>query len=125
MNIIEIVDHIGLAIDILGIAVMVGGGVAVSADFISRLRKGSSFKDLYIPYRHGIGRSIILGLEFLVAGDLIRTVAVQPTYYSVLILAMIVGIRTFLGVILSMEIEGRWPWQGGPLRERRTTARGG
>ena len=58
-----------------------------------------------------LGRSILLGLELLVAADIIRTVAVTPTYESVGVLAIIVLIRTFLSFSLELEITGRWPWQ--------------
>ena len=61
--------------------------------------------------RNQLGRSILLGLEFLVAADIIRTVAVTPTPQSVLVLAGIVAIRTFLSFSLELEITGRWPWQ--------------
>jgi uncharacterized membrane protein len=53
----------------------------------------------------------LLGLEFLVAADIIRTVAVTPTLQGVLILGLIVLIRTFLSMALEVELEGRWPWQ--------------
>lgn len=66
---------------------------------------------MYRGYRRRVGRSILLGLEFLVAGDIIRTVAVAPTYASVGVLAVIVLIRTFLSFSLDLEITGRWPWQ--------------
>ncbi len=62
-------------------------------------------------YRRNLGRSILLGLEFLVAADIIKTVAVTPTFTSVGVLAIIVLIRTFLSWSLQLEIEGRWPWQ--------------
>ncbi len=63
-------------------------------------------------FRQNLGRAILLGLEFLIAGDIIRTVVVAPTLDNVLILGLIVIIRTFLSVALQLEIEGRWPWQG-------------
>ena len=59
----------------------------------------------------GLGRAILLGLEFLVAGDIIRTVAISPTVSSVGVLAVIVLIRTVLSATLTVEVEGRWPWQ--------------
>ena len=62
---------------------------------------------------HCTDRAILLGLEFLVAGDIIRTVAISPTFASVGVLAIIVLIRTFLSATLTVEIEGRWPWQRG------------
>ena len=65
----------------------------------------------YVRYRHGIGRAILLGLELLVAADIIRTVAIDPTFESLGVLAVIVAIRTFLSFSLQLELEGRWPWQ--------------
>ncbi len=65
----------------------------------------------YTSYRRQLGRSIILGLEFLIAGDIIRTVVVDNTVESIAMLGLIVLIRTFLSVTLHLEVEGRWPWQ--------------
>jgi len=65
----------------------------------------------YSMYRQDLGRAILLGLEFLVAGDIIRTVVVSPTLDNVLVLGLIVLIRTFLSMALQLEVEGRWPWQ--------------
>ena len=64
----------------------------------------------YESYKHQIGRSLLLGLEFLVAGDVVRTVALEPTLINVAVLGMLVVIRTFLSWSLTVEIEGRWPW---------------
>ena len=65
----------------------------------------------YSSYRQDIGRAILLGLEFLIAGDIIRTVVVAPTIQNVLVLGLIVLIRTFLSLSLQLEIEGRLPWR--------------
>jgi uncharacterized membrane protein len=73
---------------------------------------------VYRAYRQLLGRSILLGLELLVAADIIRTVAVTPTYESVGVLAIIVLIRTFLSFSLELEITGRWPWQKEPSSSR-------
>jgi uncharacterized membrane protein len=62
-----------------------------------------------------LGQAILLGLEFLVAADIIGTVAVDPTFRNVGILGAVVAIRTFLSFALEVEIQGRWPWQA--LRE--------
>ena len=70
--------------------------------------------DTYRRFRQQLGRSILLGLELLVAADIIRTVAVTPTLSSVAVLALIVAIRTFLSFSLELEISGRWPWQHQP-----------
>ena len=65
----------------------------------------------YESYKHQMGRSLLLGLEFLVAGDVVRTVALEPTLNNVAVLGLLVLVRTFLGWSLAVEIEGRWPWQ--------------
>jgi uncharacterized membrane protein len=65
----------------------------------------------YSLYRQDVGRAILLGLEFLIAGDIIRTVVVAPTLQNVIVLGIIVLIRTFLSLSLQLEIEGKLPWQ--------------
>jgi uncharacterized membrane protein len=65
----------------------------------------------YRRYRANLGRGILLGLELLVAADIIGTVAVTPSLQNLAVLGLIVLIRTFLSVSLEVEIEGRWPWQ--------------
>lgn len=69
---------------------------------------------LYPWYRRTLGRGILLGLELLVAADIIGTVAIEPTFTNVGILALIVVVRTFLSFTLELEISGRWPWQARP-----------
>lgn len=102
------VETIGKLIDGIGVfVVMLGLGVAV-VRFFATLHKAP---DPYRQFRQDIGRGILLGLEFLVAADIIRTVAVEPTLSGVLILGLIVLIRTFLSMALEVELEGRWPWQ--------------
>ena len=76
-----------------------------------RLPAGTGKLSFYRLYRQLLGRSILLGLELLVAADIIRTVAVTPTFETVGVLAIIVLIRTFLSFSLELEITGRWPWQ--------------
>jgi uncharacterized membrane protein len=65
----------------------------------------------YSSYKHQMGRSLLLGLEFLVAGDVVRTVALEPTLLNVSVLGLLVLVRTFLSWSLAVEIEGHWPWQ--------------
>ena len=77
------------------------------------LDRRTDFASAYRSYRQGLGRAILLGLEFLIAGDIIRTVVVAPTLENVMILALIVVVRTFLSVALQLEVEGRWPWNRG------------
>lgn len=66
--------------------------------------------DSYRQYKVRLGKMLILALEFMVAADIIRTVALDQTLNNVLILGLLVAIRTFLGWSLSVEIEGHWPW---------------
>ena len=110
------VDAASKVVDAVGVAIVVLGLVVASAMFLSRLRS-AEFESVFRSYRQGLGRAILLGLEFLVAGDIIRTVAVDPTFQSAGVLALIVLIRTFLSFALQVEIEGRWPWQKRPSAE--------
>ena len=102
------------AVEIVGTAIIVVGAFGTLAAFLVGLIKGmTSRATLIADFRSGLGRSILLGLEFLVAADIINTVAVEPTIESLLVLAGIVLIRTFLSFSLEVEIDGRWPWQKG------------
>ena len=101
-------------IEAVGIAVIVLGAIAASVYLVWQLlRREPPLAAAYHAYRANLGRAILLGLEFLVAADIINTVAFDPTPYSLGILAGIVLIRTFLSFSLEVEIEGRWPWQHG------------
>jgi uncharacterized membrane protein len=96
--------------DALGVAVIVVGVVWGLIRFpLDLSRQGVEFA--YKMVRNQITRTLLLGLEVLVAADIIRTVAVSPTLMSVAVLAAIVVIRTFLSWSLILEMEGRWPWQ--------------
>lgn len=97
------------SIEVVGIFVIVVGSTIASATFLLHWRKG--LDDAYRSYRKHLGRAILLGLEFLVAADIIGTVAIEPTFTSVGVLGAIVLIRTFLSFSLEVEIDGRWPWQ--------------
>jgi uncharacterized membrane protein len=105
----EFVEIAGTAAEIAGVVLIIGGLVIASARYaISPKGEGVS---RYQRYRQDLGRAILLGLEVLVAADIVRTVAFTPTMDSVLVLAMIVAIRTFLSWSLALELEGKWPWQ--------------
>ncbi|MFN2494853.1 MAG: DUF1622 domain-containing protein [Pseudonocardiaceae bacterium] len=110
MNVADIIEAVGKVIDVLGVGVIVVGILVTTVIFFTQL-DGRPGREDYRRYRQGIGRTILLGLEFLVAGDIIRTVAVSPTFGSVGVLGAIVAIRTFLSMSLEVELQGRWPWQ--------------
>jgi len=101
------VEAVGKAVDGVGVAAIVVGVLVASAMALRRTRSGA---DDYRLYRQRLGRAILLGLELLVAADIIRTVAVTPTFESAGVLAIIVVIRTFLSFSLEVELEGHWPW---------------
>jgi len=98
------------AIEVGGIAIIVLGLLGASVAVLWQVLHGRSGSEAFNLYRSNVGRAILLGLEFLVAADIINTVAIEPTLQSLLILGGIVLIRTFLSFSLEVEIEGRWPW---------------
>lgn len=107
-----IVETTGLVIEGTGVLVIVIGMLLALGRFFWLGLKGA--EKIYQQFRQDLGRGILLGLEFLVAGDIIRTVAVDPTLENVQVLAVIVLVRTFLSLSLQVELEGRWPWQQEP-----------
>ena len=109
MQVREFVELAGTAAEIAGVVLIIGGLVIASARYV--LPAGIGSVPRYQRYRQDLGRAILLGLEVLVAADIVRTVAFTPTMDSVIVLAMIVAIRTFLSWSLALELEGRWPWQ--------------
>jgi len=109
---IEVVELVGKVVDGVGVAIIAVGAVVAGGVAVGRSIRRSA--DTYRFFRETLGRTILLGLEFLVAADIIRTVAVTPNAQSVAVLAGIVAIRTFLSFSLELEITGRWPWQKKP-----------
>jgi uncharacterized membrane protein len=82
-----------------------------TAVYIFRILAQRADVNTYRNYRHNVARALLLGLEILVAADVIRTIALEPTLQNALILGLLVLIRTFLGWSLVIEIEERWPWK--------------
>jgi uncharacterized membrane protein len=108
---------IALVIEATGVAVIVLGAVAAIAVFLLRLARGGEWSGTYHAFRTSLARAILLGLEFLVAADIIGTVAVEATLENLYVLGLIVLIRTFLSFSLEVEINGRWPWQAARAAE--------
>lgn len=100
------VGMIGTAIDVGGVLVIVVGLLWATARLVGSQPEAASYKG----YRNRIGRSLLLGLELLVAADIVKTIALEPTFQSLGILAGLVLIRTFLSWSLVLEIDGHWPW---------------
>ena len=98
---------VGVAIDVFGVVVIVIGILWATSGYLAALRSPDSTD----TYRQRIGRTLLLGLEVLVAADIVKTVALEPTFTSLGVLAGLVLVRTFLSWTLQLEIEGRWPWR--------------
>ena len=114
MSYAEIMEAIGKVVDAAGVGVIILGLLIATIIFLKKVyeRELGHPHTAYRQYRAGIGRGILLGLEILIAGDIIRTVAIELTFESLGTLAILVAIRTFLSFSLETEIMGRWPWRG-------------
>ncbi|HUL95884.1 MAG TPA: DUF1622 domain-containing protein [Usitatibacter sp.] len=111
MNALELVAGAARAAEYAGVGVLIIGALLSAMLFFVRLGRRERFADAYQGFRADLARGILLGLELLVIGDIIFTVAVEPTLQSVVVLAIIVAIRTFLSFSLEVEVNGHWPWQ--------------
>lgn len=119
MGIFEVIETVGLAIDAIGVAVIAIGALYSTVWAATRLGKSV---EIYKPFRRQLGAAILLGLEFLVAADIIRTVAVKPDFRTVGVLGGIVLIRTFLSYSLQLEVTGYWPWQNAKAQQAKQAA---
>ncbi len=104
------IEVIGFSLDGLGVAIIAIGALLATFQFLKTF-SARLFQDNFLDYKHNLSRIILLGLEFLVAGDIIRTVAVTPTYKSIGVLAIIIAIRSLLSLEMQLELTGRLPWQ--------------
>jgi len=98
---------VGTCIEIFGVFIIVAGIIWSTFLFVHRREE----KWYYDQYKIHIGRSLLLGLELLVAADIVKTIAIELTFTSLGLLAGLVVVRTFLSWTLVLEIEGRWPWR--------------
>jgi uncharacterized membrane protein len=116
----EWIDFAADGLDILAVVIMVSFILVGTVTGVGRFLK--NIAGAYTKYRVVLARTIQIGLELLVAADIIRTVSTPLTTLNLLLLSGLVVVRTFLGWTLTVEIEGRWPWQG--EREKGTPAPG-
>lgn len=103
----------GHIVELIGVLILLAGAFIAIVACLVRLRRGAPLHDAYHGLRADLGRSMLLGLEFLVIADIIGTVAIEPTLHNLGVLAAIVAIRTLLSFALELEVNGRWPWQKG------------
>ncbi|MBA2320815.1 MAG: DUF1622 domain-containing protein [Deltaproteobacteria bacterium] len=96
---------------------MLVGAIGAALAFAKRWGKERDIEAPYHAFRADLGRAILLGLELLVIADIIGTVAMEPSFESLGVLALIVAIRTFLSFTLELEVSGKWPWARGHPHE--------
>lgn len=107
----SLMETVSLGFEIAGVFAIVAGFLVALFQSVAAMVRTKSAGAFYEPLRSTFGRSVLLGLEILVAADLIRTIAVDPTLDNLMVLGLLVIIRTFLSWSLDVELEGRWPWQ--------------
>ena len=106
------IELIGTIFDLVGVgALAIGALIAVVRYGAASIRRGDDRQLAYQNLRRDMGKAILLGLELLVAADIIRSVAVDPTFVSLGVLGLLVVIRTFLSWSLEVELNGMWPWR--------------
>lgn len=105
----QFIDLVAEVFGLVGVGIILVGFL-VSVVHLARLWPRANPSVAYVTIRSSFGRSILLGLEVLVAGDIIRTVALKPAIMNLSVLGLLVAIRTFLAWSLEVEIDGRWPW---------------
>jgi uncharacterized membrane protein len=111
MDSVALIEQLGRLVDVVGVGLIVAGAALAVITTLRDIWRWPRPDDLYRRLRQRLGRAILIGLEVLIAADIIRTVAITPTLDSVLVLGGIVLVRIVLSVSLEMELEGRWPWQ--------------
>jgi uncharacterized membrane protein len=112
-RILEWIEYAALAIEILAVVIIVGAIFYAVGHYLIRAPMRPDHEEQYKELKVRLGKALLLGLEILVAADIIRTVALEATLQSVAILGLLVLVRTFLSWALAVEMEGRWPWQAG------------
>ncbi len=105
------IEYAALTIEVLAVAIIVVSILVSTIRYLFQAALHPGVKGRYQRLKISLGRTLLLGLEILVAADIVRTVALEATLQSVLVLGLLVLIRTFLSWALVVEIEGRWPWQ--------------
>jgi uncharacterized membrane protein len=111
MDIKHTIELIGVGFEGAGVMALVVGTLLASTVYVSSLFRPGNTSTAYQALRRDLGKAILIGLELLVAADIVRSVALDATFVSVGVLGLIVLVRTFLSWSLEVEINGTWPWQ--------------
>lgn len=113
-TILDWIDFLALAVELIAVFIIVVTIVLALVRYMLQSLRTAEVESHYQDLKVRLGKALLLGLEILVAADIIRTVALEATLESVLVLGLLVLIRTFLSWALVVEIEGSWPWKLGP-----------
>lgn len=124
-HVLDGVEYLALAIEILAVSVIAIGVIYAVISFVVGRYGNQRLLGYDRQFRAQLGNSLLIGLEILVAADIIRTVALEPTLTNVAILGILVLVRTFLSWSLVVEVEGRWPWQAERHKESQGSGGGG
>ena len=100
-------------IELAAVLAIAGAVVAAIVGAVSE-RFRSNWSAAYDTFKRHMGRGLLIGLDLLIAGDIIKTVTLEPTLENATVLGVLVLIRTFLSWTIVLEVEGRWPWQPKP-----------
>jgi uncharacterized membrane protein len=117
MDIKQIIELISVSFEVAGVMVLVIGTLYAFTAYTSGLLLRRNTPEVYHALRRDVGKAILMGLELLVAADIVRTVAIDPTFVTVGVLGLIVLVRTFLSWSLEVEINGAWPWHHSRLQQ--------
>ncbi len=111
MDIKQAIELVGVGFEGAGVMALVIGTLLAFTVYVSSLLRSGNPSTAYHALRRDLGKAILIGLELLVAADIVRSVALDATFASVGVLGLIVLVRTFLSWSLEVEINGTWPWQ--------------
>ena len=120
MDFEQVISSVIRVVEAAGAAIMVLGGAAAFLAAVPAVLRADSRRDAYTQLRRNLGRAILLGLEVLIIADIIRTILVDQSLQSVLVLGSIVVIRVLLSFSLEVEMDGVWPWSRWRLAGTRT-----
>lgn len=111
MDALELVEQVVIGVEVVAVAILAVGVTIALVRGVVRLAGGHPWHEVYEGMRVGMGRALLLGLEVLIAADIIATVVLELTIANVAALGLLVLIRTFLGWSIQLETTGHWPWQ--------------
>ena len=112
------IEAASLFIEVVAVIIIVYALIYGSVRYIvTVIQRKLTPRERFNQYKHGLGKALLLSLEILVAADVIRTVALEPSLSKILMLGLLVMIRTFLSWSLILEMDGHWPWQPKPPEE--------